>query len=748
MKRPPQNQSQPRQRQWRARQRRLGQRFWLGIIAAGLTVILHLMTAAAEAQVESQPAANPKGMPGVAPVVVDGNVVFEVRDVGAMTAAERAGQINQKLQQEVRSPERAEIDIVRENSLLYLQSENTDEILTTITEADVSDFRRSPYQQAQIWAETLQEALRQGQLERQPTYIHQALIYSLVVMLGAIAIHLVLHLWGRWMARRIDQWSAHTSPTVNEWTRPIKLFWQLGLLGIQVGLWATVAYTITDTFPQARGWRYQIFNLLTARIINLGTSNYSALELLLFLLLTVGLWLVVSFVTRLLRLYVLNRAGVDQRVQDILGVLVQYALTFLGVVILLQIWGIDLSSLAILASVLGVGLGFGVQNITNNFISGFIITLERPIQVGDFINVGELVGTVERIGARSTEIRTLDQVTIIVPNSRFLENEVINWSHGDPVSRLHLPVGVAYGSNIDRVKRALLDAVRRHPEVLLRPRPEVWFHGFGDSSLDFELMVWTGEPRKQYKVRSDLYYEIEASLRRYNIEIPFPQRVLHLRSPQLDDLLAVLKQNLTQASLQRADLQRNLHHPDLSAAPNSIQDHAANSSTSPSTSEAPNAAHSSPDHPSQAHQPPVNPSYHSPSEEPTSDEATDLTLPNSFVDPYCEQFPVESPQAPRSLNHLDLDALADEMHGPSGIAERDRHYQSKRYPACFTGAEAVEWLIQQHDYSRDEALLIGQSLLQQGFIRGLIDDTVFRDGYYFYRFYRNKRNSTPSGTVF
>ena len=211
-----------------------------------------------------------------------------------------------------------------------------------------------------------------------------------------------------------------------------------------------------------------------------------------------------------------------------MSVLIHYALIFLGVVVLLQIWGIDLSSIAILASVLGVGIGFGVQNITNNFISGFIIMLESPIQIGDFINVGDLVGTVEKIGARSTEIRTLDQVTIIIPNSRFLESEVINWSHGNPVSRLHVPVSVAYGSDIDHVKTALLDAIRRHPDVLLRPAPEVWFQGFGDSALDFEIMVWTGEPRKQFRVRSDLNYEIEASFRRYGIEIPFPQRDLHV----------------------------------------------------------------------------------------------------------------------------------------------------------------------------------------------------------------------------
>ena len=121
-------------------------------------------------------------------------------------------------------------------------------------------------------------------------------------------------------------------------------------------------------------------------------------------------------------------------------------LTFLGLIVILQLLGIDISSILIFGGALGVGIGFGLQNIFNNFISGIILLVERPVEVGNFVKVGELLGSVERIGARSTEIRTLDQVTIIVPNSHFVEKEVINWDYGTPVTRLHLPVGVAYGN--------------------------------------------------------------------------------------------------------------------------------------------------------------------------------------------------------------------------------------------------------------------------------------------------------------
>jgi potassium-dependent mechanosensitive channel len=220
----------------------------------------------------------------------------------------------------------------------------------------------------------------------------------------------------------------------------------------------------------------------------------------------------------------------------------------------LQIWGLDISSLAILVSALGVGIGFGLQDIAKNFGSGLVLVFERPIQVGDFIEVGEFQGTVERIGARSTLIRTLDQISIIVPNSRFLEQEVINWSHDNPVSRIHLPVGVAYGSDIEAVRSALLESARNHPKILSTPQPQVFFKGFGDSSLDLELLVWTAEPSKQVLIKSDLYFRMEALLRQKQVEIPFPQRDLHLQVDQLPLQLSPQMEQMMQRWLERSQL--------------------------------------------------------------------------------------------------------------------------------------------------------------------------------------------------
>ncbi|MEO0869659.1 MAG: mechanosensitive ion channel domain-containing protein, partial [Cyanobacteria bacterium J06642_11] len=438
-------------------------------------------------------------------------------------------------------PEPPQIRVVvdDETGLVYLQTDPNKPPLATVTEADLPGPGSPLESQAQAWATQLEQEIRIAQQERQPAYVQRAVLYSLAVLVGAIALHLCLSFVSHRSGRYLDRW---LSGPLALWDRPIRFFWQLGLLGLKIGLWLITFLEITNLFPQLRSWRYTLVYFLTAQNIVLGDQTYSALSLLLLVALTVGLWFAARSITKLLRIYILKRAQVEPRLQDILSFFAQYILLFLGVIVLLQAFGIDASSLTILASLLGVGIGFGVQNIANNFISGFIITLERPIQVGDFIQIGDLRGIVKQVGARSTEVSTLDKVTIIVPNSRFLESEVINWSHSDSVSRLRVPVGVAYGSDILQVKATLLEAVKRHPEVLLRPEPEIWFQSFGEDALNFEIMVWTGDPRKQFRVRSDLNYAIEASLRQNGIEVPFRQQDVYLESPQLEEIITLLKQ--------------------------------------------------------------------------------------------------------------------------------------------------------------------------------------------------------------
>src|SRR6185295_14870486 len=151
--------------------------------------------------------------------------------------------------------------------------------------------------------------------------------------------------------------------------------------------------------------------------------------------------------------------------------------------------------LAVVAGILSVGIGFGLQNLASNFISGLILLIERPITVGDHVSAGDVDGTVRAINMRSTEIVTEDNISIIVPNSEFISGRVVNWSHGDPKLRLGLAVGVSYASDVEHVRRVLLDVARRCPDVLADPAPGVDFIRFGQSSLDLKLLAWIADPR-------------------------------------------------------------------------------------------------------------------------------------------------------------------------------------------------------------------------------------------------------------
>jgi len=361
----------------------------------------------------------------------------------------------------------------------------------------------------------------------------------MAVDVGSIALILLaatLAHWGLWQLSRLARrWRGRKGLS-----QPVAGL-QLMVLLAEAAVWLAAAWAVTGRFPILASWREMFIRLLmmslTAPLFSMDDRSYSATDLLELPAVLAVVWIGVSALAHLVRSRVLTLTRIDPGVQETVVLLTRYVLTFVCALVVLQAWGVDVRSLALVASVLGVGIGFGLQNIANNFVSGLVVSLERPVQPGDFVRVGELMGTVERIGARSTEIRTLDSVSILVPNSRFLDTEVINWSHGDPLHRLHVPVGVAYGSDTGKVRAALLEAARHHPIVLSDPRPRVEFRGFGDSSLNFELLVWSRDPRSQFRLQSDLNWRIEDSLRRHGIQVPFPQRDLHLRSPQIERLV-------------------------------------------------------------------------------------------------------------------------------------------------------------------------------------------------------------------
>jgi small-conductance mechanosensitive channel len=197
----------------------------------------------------------------------------------------------------------------------------------------------------------------------------------------------------------------------------------------------------------------------------------------------------------------------------------------------MQSRGVDLTTLNVLAGAVGIGVGFGLQNIISNFISGLIILLERPIKIGDRVEVGNVVGDVREINARSTTVVSNDNIAIIVPNEKFISENVTNWSYNDRVVRFRIKVGVAYGCDTRLVERLLLQVAGENASVLKDPEPVVRFVEFGDSSLNFELRVFTRELlNREGRMRSELNFAIDDIFRKHSIEIPFPQRDLHIRS--------------------------------------------------------------------------------------------------------------------------------------------------------------------------------------------------------------------------
>lgn len=275
-------------------------------------------------------------------------------------------------------------------------------------------------------------------------------------------------------------------------------------------------------------WLSETWNI---QLFQLGENPFS-LKTILILILSLSLVFVISsWIGKLLSKKILPRYGIDVGISHSIATIVKFILIVLGLLIIMQTSGINLSSIGILLGALGVGIGFGLQNITSNFISGIIILFERPVKVGDRIEIDDLTGNVIEISARATTILTNDNITVIVPNSDFINTRVINWSHNDKKIRLSFSVGVSYNENPDRIRSLLIEIARQHPGVLQTPSPSVLFDEFGESSLNFKVLVWTTDYINIPKVlKSDLYYEIFRKFREQHIEIPYPQRDLHVRS--------------------------------------------------------------------------------------------------------------------------------------------------------------------------------------------------------------------------
>jgi small-conductance mechanosensitive channel len=246
------------------------------------------------------------------------------------------------------------------------------------------------------------------------------------------------------------------------------------------------------------------------------------------LIFVAALTLVSRWVEKVLRTRVLSHTALDAQHRYTLARLSSLAVFVMGLIVGVDTAGVDLRSLALLGSALGLGVGLGLQPIIANFVAGLILLMERPVKLGDRIDVGGTNGAVVRIGGRSTWVCTNDNEVIIVPNSDFITNRVINWTANDPKVRFALKVGVSYESDPQKVKAILLQLAAAHSGVLPDPPPEVIFSELGDSSLNFLLRIWTAkELGNPQALKSDLYFSIFESFREHGIEMPFPQRDLH-----------------------------------------------------------------------------------------------------------------------------------------------------------------------------------------------------------------------------
>lgn len=365
-----------------------------------------------------------------------------------------------------------------------------------------------------------------------------------IFQVACIGFILGLTCWGHWLLgallRRFRRWSElHLRPSERLWT---ELGGVLLLVLMRGGLWLlTIAMLLTQVsflkpFSEMlriflSGPSAQLGSWLTGPILDLGRTRLSLSTVVTAILVAIAIFIGARFLSQSVKTWILGQSRMDRGMQEAISTLITYAIAILGLIILLQTIGLDLSSLTVLAGVIGLGFGLGLQELASNFVSGLTLLFEQQIRVGDFVEIDGITGTIERISIRSTILRTTDRRFVIIPNHLFSQKNVINWSYQEPATRVHIPITVAFGSDTVLVTETLIACARMESRVLIDPPPVVWFKAFGESAYELELLVWIGQPQNFEPIKSSLNFLIEQELRHSGIEIPFPQRELRLRDP-------------------------------------------------------------------------------------------------------------------------------------------------------------------------------------------------------------------------
>src|SRR6056297_2791543 len=271
-----------------------------------------------------------------------------------------------------------------------------------------------------------------------------------------------------------------------------------------------------------------INNILGYTLVNTEKITITVYDLLMAVIIITITWLVLWFIKRVFKRTIFRKA-IDPAKGHTVYQLIKYLLWVIALVLVLNILGVRITLLLAGSAALLVGIGLGVQQVFKDIVSGLFLLFEGHLKIGDVVELDGIVGIVKDIGFRTTTIESRDNIILIIPNSKFIGENVINWSHIEKKTRFHVNVGVAYGSDVEKVQKILMESALEHKDITQDPEPFVRFNDFGNSSLDFQLFFWTNNAFRVENLKSDLRFAIDRKFRENNVTIPFPQRDVHIK---------------------------------------------------------------------------------------------------------------------------------------------------------------------------------------------------------------------------